>query len=417
MSRGRSWHCARTTRKTRLATRRALGGAGESFARRSRARLQHDGDGSTILVTGGATGIGLEACKQLYAAGCRVLVSARSAEKARSAVDIITSEPGAGTAEPVVLDLANLQSVRACAATLVRTGTRLGAVVCNAGVAPDRAGNRVSALGARRVARPTDSRRLWASTTSGTSRSSWRSPPVLGPGTRVVITSSCVHDAESRRTQRRTTHPLGDLSGLASGHNFDMCDGGKFDGNKAYKDSKLCGILFARELARRLGDVGATCNAFSPGFVPTSGLFRHQSAPVRALLRFAFDHPPLATSMKTAGRFTTHMVLGREPGATTGAYFCGPPSYTRDGENLVGGFLRGWLEPEFGVKEPSVEACDDGLARRLWNISEELVGERLADVGSVLERRRAASPSPDVQTVQRCHADASDRFRVRDVGY
>ena len=216
----------------------------------------------------------------------------------------------------------------------------------------------------------------------------------------MVITSSCVHDAESPDGRNGAPPTLGDLSGLASGHNFDMCDGGKFDGNKAYKDSKLCGILFARELARRLGDVGATCNAFSPGFVPTSGLFRHQSAPVRALLRFAFDHPPLATSMKTAGRFTTHMVLGREPGATTGAYFCGPPSYTRDGENQVGGFLRGWLEPEFGVKEPSVEACDDGLARRLWNISEELVGERLADVGSVLERRHAASPSPDVKTVR-----------------
>ena len=359
----------------------------------------YDGDGSTILVTGGATGIGLEACKQLYGAGCRVLVSARSAEKARSAVDIITSEPGAGTAEPVVLDLANLQSVRACAATLVRTGTRLGAVVCNAGVAPDRAGNRVSALGApRRTADGFEE-------TVGVNHLGHFAlvlalAPVLGPGTRVVITSSCVHDAESPDGRNGAPPTLGDLSGLASGHNFDMCDGGKFDGNKAYKDSKLCGILFARELARRLGDVGATCNAFSPGFVPTSGLFRHQSAPVRALLRFAFDHPPLATSMKTAGRFTTHMVLGREPGATTGAYFCGPPSYTRDGENQVGGFLRGWLEPEFGVKEPSVEACDDGLARRLWNISEELVGERLADVGSVLERRHAASPSPDVKTVR-----------------
>ena len=359
----------------------------------------YDGDGSTILVTGGATGIGLEACKQLYTAGCRVLVSARSAEKARSAVDIITSEPGAGTAEPVVLDLANLQSVRACAATLVRTGTRLGAVVCNAGVAPDRAGNRVSALGApRRTADGFEE-------TVGVNHLGHFAlvlalAPVLGPGTRVVITSSCVHDAESPDGRNGAPPTLGDLSGLASGHNFDMCDGGKFDGNKAYKDSKLCGILFARELARRLGDVGATCNAFSPGFVPTSGLFRHQSAPVRALLRFAFDHPPLSTSMKTAGRFTTHMVLGREPGATTGAYFCGPPSYTRDGENQVGGFLRGWLEPEFGVKEPSVEACDDGLARRLWNISEELVGERLADVGSVLERRRAASPSPDVKTVR-----------------
>ena len=359
----------------------------------------YDGhDGLTILVTGGASGIGLEACKQLYVAGCRVLVAARSAEKARSAVDIITSEPGAGSAEPVVLDLANLQSVRACAATVVRTGTRLGALVCNAGVAPDRAGNRVSALGApRRTADGFEE-------TVGVNHLGHFAlvlalAPVLGPGTRVVITSSCVHDAESPDGRNGAPPTLGDLSGLASGRDFDMCDGGEFDGNKAYKDSKLCGVLFARELARRLRDVGATCNAFSPGFVPTSGLFRHQSAPVRAMLRFAFDHPPLATSMKTAGRFTTHMVLGREPGATTGAYFCGPPSFTREGENHVGGFVRGWLEPEFGVKEPGVEARDDDLARRLWRLSEELVGERWPTSDRFRNNVAAASPSPDAKTV------------------
>ena len=52
---------------------------------------------------------------------------------------------------------------------------------------------------------------------------------------------------------------------------------------KAYKDSKLCGVLFARELARRLAASGVSgadsvvCNAFSPGFVPSSELFRNQS--------------------------------------------------------------------------------------------------------------------------------------------
>ena len=325
------------------------------------------------------------------------LVSARSAEKARSAVDIITSEPGAGTAEPVVLDLANLQSVRACAATLAEQGA-VGAVVCNAGVAPDRAGNRVSALGAPHGARPTDSRRLWASTTSGTSRSSWRSPPFRAcPGTRVVIhvfVASTI--AESRRTQRRDP-TLGDLSGLASGHNFDMCDG-KFDGNKAYKDSKLCGILFARELRVDSGTSGATCNAFSPGFVPTSGLFRHQSAPVRALLRFAFDHPPLATSMENAGRFTTHMVLGREPGDVRRVLLrAAVLRRAATDENQVGGVsfagvlararVRGERAERGGVRRgargEAVEHQREELAARAFNV-----------VGSVLERRHAAaSPS------------------------
>ena len=322
----------------------------------------YDGDGSTILVTGGATGIGLEACKQLYGAGCRVLVSARSAEKARSAVDIITSEPGAGTAEPVVLDLANLQSVRACAATLVRTGTRLGAVVCNAGVAPDRAGNRVSALGApRRTADGFEE-------TVGVNHLGHFAlvlalAPVLGPGTRVVITSSCVHDAESP-TDATAHHPPSATSPASPRATILTC--ATAANSTETRRTRTVSFAASSSLESSRVDSGTSAPPATPSppvSSPPPACSAISRAPVRALLRFAFDHPPLATSMKTAGRFTTHMVLGREPGATTGAYFCGPPSYTRDGENQVGGFLRGWLEPEFGVKEPSVEACDDGLAQ------------------------------------------------------
>jgi|AntAceMinimDraft_11_1070367.scaffolds.fasta_scaffold63687_1 NAD(P)-dependent dehydrogenase (short-subunit alcohol dehydrogenase family) len=54
---------------------------------------------------------------------------------------------------------------------------------------------------------------------------------------------------------------------MCDGKHFEMADGGSYDGNKAYKDSKLCNILFARELAARLtaAGVGITCNTFSPG--------------------------------------------------------------------------------------------------------------------------------------------------------
>ena len=50
-----------------------------------------------MLVTGANSGIGMEACKQLYEAGCRVLVAARSAEKAEEAMRRIARE-GAGGA-------------------------------------------------------------------------------------------------------------------------------------------------------------------------------------------------------------------------------------------------------------------------------------------------------------------------------
>ena len=155
-----------------------------------------------------------------------------------------------------------------------------------------------------------------------------------GARKRIVITSGEIHNAESPDGRNGAVPTLGDLSGLELGPDFEMCDGGDFDGNKAYKDSKLCGVLFARELARRLreslgDDADVVCNVFSPGFVPTSGLFRNQSAPVQALLKFAFNYPPLATSLETAGMFTTHMVLGRNTGETQGGHtIAAPPTTT-----------------------------------------------------------------------------------------
>jgi len=67
---------------------------------------------------------------------------------------------------------------------------------------------------------------------------------------------------------------LGNLSGLeAAGAGFAMVDGSAYDADKAYKDSKLCNVLFARELERRLQAAGSPVqvNAFGPGLITRTG--------------------------------------------------------------------------------------------------------------------------------------------------
>ena len=161
-----------------------------------------------------------------------------------------------------------------------------------------------------------------------------------------------------------------------------MIDGTCFDGNKAYKDSKLCNILFARELAARLGAAGlpVTCNTFSPGFIPTSRLFRNQNAVAQMFLGLVFNAPPLATTLPTAGTFMCEMVLGKEKENVTGEYFCGPPDYQPEGEPNFLGFLRGLMYPQFRAKQPSEEAQDAELSRRLWDISETFLEEAFGDL-------------------------------------
>lgn len=356
--------------------------------------------GHTVLVTGGTSGIGWESSRQLYEAGCRVIVAGRTEEKAGKAVKSIVAASGTtgtGSLEAVGIDLADLSSIKKFVDDVAYES--FSAIVLNAGVAPDRA-----AMGMAAGPQTAKRTKQGFEETIGVNHlghfllCQGLLPKLLstaGARKRIVITSGEIHNAESPDGRNGAVPTLGDLSGLESGPDFEMCDGGDFDGNKAYKDSKLCGVLFARELARRLrdslgDDADVVCNAFSPGFVPTSGLFRNQSAPVQALLKFAFNYPPLATSLETAGMLTTHMVLGRNTGETQGAYYCGPPDYYLPEEGMVYGFLRGIFAPEFGEKSPSFEAMDARLGRRLWELSEELVGTKF-DVAPQ-DRDREGSP-------------------------
>ena len=97
-----------------------------------------------------------------------------------------------------------------------------------------------------------------------------------------MVTASSVHDPESPGGKQGIPASLGDLKGFeVDGKQFQMVDGGTYNGDKAYKDSKLCNILFTRELQRRLESSEATkniiVNSFSPGLITSSGFFRYQS--------------------------------------------------------------------------------------------------------------------------------------------
>jgi protochlorophyllide reductase len=97
--------------------------------------------------------------------------------------------------------------------------------------------------------------------------------PMIKDSGRIVVTASGVHDPDSPGGAQGVPATLGDLSGLEKAvlgdKKFDMVDGGAFNADKAYKDSKLCNVLFTRELQRRLTDRGSgvRVNCFNPGLI------------------------------------------------------------------------------------------------------------------------------------------------------
>ncbi|MCB1685615.1 MAG: SDR family NAD(P)-dependent oxidoreductase, partial [Pseudomonadales bacterium] len=91
-------------------------------------------DGRTVVITGGNSGIGLEAARALAAKGARLILACRNQDSAREACESLIAENPGAAVEPVMLDLASLRSVRACAAQLRESCDQVDVLINNAGV-------------------------------------------------------------------------------------------------------------------------------------------------------------------------------------------------------------------------------------------------------------------------------------------
>ncbi|MEB2848047.1 SDR family NAD(P)-dependent oxidoreductase [Endobacterium cereale] len=87
--------------------------------------------GKTIIVTGGASGIGLETTRALVEAGATVTIAARRPEEAQTVADNIASERHSGSVRVRKLDVADLSSVRSF---VENWDEKLDGLVNNAGV-------------------------------------------------------------------------------------------------------------------------------------------------------------------------------------------------------------------------------------------------------------------------------------------
>lgn len=311
-----------------------------------------------MLLTGGSSGIGLQAAKQLLEAGHRLTVICRDAPCADRLAQ--TLAPLAGQLATPIADLADLASLERCADALLTAAEPIDSLVLNAGLQYSGASApRWSAQGfeltvaVNHLAHQVLLQRLL---------------PLLlqGKTPRLVVTSSEVHDPTSAGGKVGQPAGLGDLAGLRQGPGAAMLDGGPFNAEKAYKDSKLCNLLMAREMDRQLRQQGQSLPvlAWSPGLViPRSngGFFRYsrsQNPFGQALFAFvARDLLRLTETPQRAGALLAGLATSSP---------ADPVGFQYWSNRVLGpGRLR------FELSEPSVEARSDDLARELWTLSEE----------------------------------------------
>jgi retinol dehydrogenase 12 len=213
-------------------------------------------DGQTILVTGGNTGIGRVTATELAARGDRVYLAARSRDKGEAAVAQIRASTGSDTVFYLPLDLADLESVRACAAGFAAAGEPLHVLVNNAGVAGRR-----------------DLTRQGFELMFGVNH--------LG---HFALTNALL-DVLRASAPARVVTVASDVHYSAPGIDFETLrrPARGITGMREYGVSKLANVLFSAELGQRLDGTGVTTYALHPGVV-ASDMWRRVPWPVRPLI-------------------------------------------------------------------------------------------------------------------------------------
>ncbi len=268
--------------------------------------------GKTILITGCNSGLGLEMLRVLRLRGAHVVGTARTEAKAK--------EAGADT--PLACELADPASVRGCVAAVKKSGVRLDALVCNAGI-----------MALPKLEKACGYELQFFTNHIGHFILTTGLLDALTDEGRVVILSSSAHSMAPKE-----------------GIQFDNLSGDKgYKPWTAYGQSKIANLLFAKELGRRFEGTKKTANAVHPGVIHT-GLSRSMPGFQQAAMSLV---GPLF--LKTVGQ-----------GAATQTYVAvHPDAAGKNGEYFA----------DCNVAKPRADARDRALAEKLYRESERIVAE------------------------------------------
>ncbi len=286
-----------------------------------------DQSGRVALVTGANSGLGLLSATALARAGATVLLACRDTEKGERARATIEH----GEAQVIELDLADLASVRRCAAAVAERHPRLDLLINNAGVmAPP-----------RRLTKDGFESQIGTNHLGHFALTGLLLEPLLGAQeARVVTVSSGMH--------RIGKIAFDDLHGERS-----------YRAWRAYGQSKLANLMFCFELQRRATAAGTRLKSVAahPGYAATN----LQSASTTRSYELAVMSVANRVIAQSAEMGALPSLFAATAPGLPGATFIGPDGFMEQ---------RGYPH----VVSAAPKAYDQTAWRRLWAVSEELTG-------------------------------------------
>lgn len=275
--------------------------------------------GKTCVVTGATSGIGKATALELAKMGATVIVVGRSPQKTDVVVKAIRQVSGNNHVEAMIADLSVQAQVRELAAAIQRKYDYLDVLVNNAG-----------AVFLRRELSADGIEMTWA----------------LNHLSYFLLTNLLLDNLKRAPAARIVN--VASNSHLSGAIRFDDLQFTQRPGlMDAYPQSKLANVMFTYELARRLNGTQVMANALHPGFVGTN---------------FGSNNGIL---LKIGIGLLKPFILSPKQGARTSVYLAASP----DVEGVTGKYF-----VKCKPRRSSRASYDEDAQRKLWRISEEMVG-------------------------------------------
>jgi NAD(P)-dependent dehydrogenase (short-subunit alcohol dehydrogenase family) len=279
--------------------------------------------GKTVLITGGTSGIGKATAVAMAAMGANVVITGRNAERGEAAVVEIKGQRTDAAVELILADLSLQSEVRRLAETFLARHDRLDVLANNAGL-----------VQSKRTETPEG-----IETTLAINH--------LAP----FLLTNLLLDRLKESAPGRVITTSSEAQQWGSMDFSDLQSRRRYRGFPVYGMTKLANIMFTYELAEQLKGTGVTANCLHPGSVGTN--FGQN------------NRGPMALFFRTFKPF----MRSPEQGADTLIWLASSPEV----EGVSGKYFSDRKEIE--AKDI---AYDPDARRRLWEISEDLTGLKVA---------------------------------------
>jgi len=289
-------------------------------------RYKTDLNGKVVIVTGANTGIGKETAISLAAMGASVVLACRDETRGNEALHEIQNSSGSKKVELMLLDLADLSSVKKFSSDFHNKYHSLHILLNNAGI----------------MICPEWKTKDGFEMQFGTNH--------LGH----FLLTNLLSDLLIKSAPSRVVNVSS--SAHKRGHiDFDdlFFKKRKYSKMDAYSQSKLANVLFSKELNRRMEGKGVTSTSVHPGVIITE------------LWRYLIDTggwlgKPISMIVSPLLSLVTK---SQWHGGQTSLYCCISPDVQ------PGGYYA-----DCALTKSSKESNDEGVAKKLWDVSERLVG-------------------------------------------